>query len=221
MIKKKTDPEKVKRIRELAAEGNMTIREIANDVGLAEGTVAKYVADYRRETGTLLINQNRKHLPKELVAEILEHVKAGESYKSIAERFGVRVKAVQYHASKIGIKRRSYTEFTPKVEKCFEDASNADRSLCVRCIYRHKDKATNKGISPVGCDYLIHADEPRGCPVEVCDKFVEGERLTTDERTIAIAEAQKKNAQRKRLVKQATRNRADIRRVLEQIGKGD
>ena len=41
---------------------------------------------------------------------------------------------------------------------------------CWTCQYRHSDAG--------GCDYCIHTGKERGCDVKVCDKAVEGPRLT-------------------------------------------
>lgn len=58
-----------------------------------------------------------------------------------------------------------------------EVGRNKDRKLCVKCIYRGRDRSTVNG-----CDYIEYVGHSRGCSVEDCDKYVNGPRINKTSR---------------------------------------
>lgn len=64
-----------------------------------------------------------------------------------------------------------------------EKGFNEDRHLCWRCKYRAKNKGT-RGYGHAkgpGCDYFYQTLKMRGCYVEDCTRYEEGESLTVEQ----------------------------------------
>ena len=122
-------------------------------------------------------DQPEKKLEKETVAApgkmsreekskiIRPLIKKGLKNKEIAERTGIPLGTVNGLSGSI----RKELKNPAKVEM-IKSGDNSDRHKCRTCQYRHSDAG--------GCDYCIHTGKERGCDVEVCDKAVEGPRLT-------------------------------------------
>lgn len=122
-------------------------------------------------------DQPEKKLEKETVAApgkmsreekskiIRPLIKKGLKNKEIAERTGIPLGTVNGLSGPI----RKELKNPAKAER-IKSGDNSDRHKCRTCQYRHSDAG--------GCDYCIHTGKERGCDVEVCDKAVEGPRLT-------------------------------------------
>lgn len=122
-------------------------------------------------------DQPEKKLEKETVAApgkmsreekskiIRPLIKKGLKNKEIAERKGIPLGTVNGLSGPI----RKELKNPAKAER-IKSGDNSDRHKCRTCQYRHSDAG--------GCDYCIHTGKERGCDVEVCDKAVEGPRLT-------------------------------------------
>lgn len=122
-------------------------------------------------------DQPEKKLEKETVATpgkmsreekskiIRPLIKKGLKNKEIAERTGIPLGTVNGLSGPI----RKELKNPAKAER-IKSGDNSDRHKCRTCQYRHSDAG--------GCDYCIHTGKERGCDVEVCDKAVEGPRLT-------------------------------------------
>ena len=54
-----------------------------------------------------------------------------------------------------------------------EKGWNADRRGCRTCKYRARP--WNAERTNGGCDYILHKKQRRGCSVERCDKYENGE----------------------------------------------
>ena len=122
-------------------------------------------------------DQPEKKLEKETVAApgkmsreekskiIRPLIKKGLKNKEIAECTGIPLGTVN------GLSRPIRKELkNPAKAERIKSGDNSDRHKCRTCQYRHSDAS--------GCDYCIHTGKERGCDVEVCDKAVEGPRLT-------------------------------------------
>lgn len=92
-------------------------------------------------------------------------IKKGLKNKEIAECTGIPLGTVNGLSGPI----RKELKNPAKAER-IKSGDNSDRHKCRTCQYRHSDAG--------GCDYYIHTGKERGCDVEVCDKAVEGPRLT-------------------------------------------
>lgn len=122
-------------------------------------------------------DQPEKKLEKETVAApgkmsreekskiIRPLIKKGLKNKEIAECTGIPLGTVNGLSGPI----RKELKNPAKAER-IKSGDNSDRHKCRTCQYRHSDAS--------GCDYCIHTGKERGCDVEVCDKAVEGPRLT-------------------------------------------
>lgn len=122
-------------------------------------------------------DQPEKKLEKETVATpgkmsreekskiIRPLIKKGLKNKEIAECTGIPLGTVNGLSGPI----RKELKNPAKAER-IKSGDNSDRHKCRTCQYRHSDAS--------GCDYCIHTGKERGCDVEVCDKAVEGPRLT-------------------------------------------
>lgn len=122
-------------------------------------------------------DQPEKKLEKETVAApgkmsreekskiIRPLIKKGLKNKEIAECTVIPLGTVNGLSGPI----RKELKNPAKAER-IKSGDNSDRHKCRTCQYRHSDAS--------GCDYCIHTGKERGCDVEVCDKAVEGPRLT-------------------------------------------
>ena len=122
-------------------------------------------------------DQPEKKLEKETVAApgkmsreekskiIRPLIKKGLKNKEIAECTGIPLGTVNGLSGPI----RKELKNPAKAER-IKSGDNSDRHKCRTCQYRYSDAG--------GCDYYIHTGRERGCDVEVCDKAVEGPRLT-------------------------------------------
>ena len=122
-------------------------------------------------------DQPEKKLEKETVAApgkmsreekskiIRPLIKKGLKNKEIAERTGIPIGTVNGLSGAIRKELKN-----PLQAEIIKSGNNSDRHKCRTCQYRHSDAG--------GCDYCIHTGKERGCDVEVCDKAVEGPRLT-------------------------------------------
>lgn len=125
----------------------------------------------------LPLDQPEKKLEKETVAApgkmsreeksktIRPLIKKGLKNKEIAERTGIPLGTVNGLSGPIRKELKN-----PVQAKMIKSGDNSDRHKCRTCQYRHSDAGS--------CDYCIHTGKERGCDVEVCDKAVEGPRLT-------------------------------------------
>ena len=122
-------------------------------------------------------DQPEKKLEKETVATpgkmsreekskiIRPLIKKGLKNKEIAERTGIPLGTVNGLTGPIRKELKN-----PVNAEMIKSGDNSDRHKCRTCQYRYSDAG--------GCDYYIHTGMERGCDVEVCDKAVEGPRLT-------------------------------------------
>lgn len=122
-------------------------------------------------------DQPEKKLEKETVAApgkmtreekskiIRPLIKKGLKNKEIAERTGIPLGTVNGLSGPIRKELKN-----PVKAEMINSGDNSGRHKCRTCQYRHSDAG--------GCDYCIHTGRERGFDVEVCDKAVEGPRLT-------------------------------------------
>ena len=92
-------------------------------------------------------------------------IEKGLKNKEIAECTGIPLGTVNGLSGPIRKELKN-----PAEAERIKSGDNSDRHKCRTCQYRHSDAG--------GCDYCIHTGKERGCDVEVCDKAVEGPRLT-------------------------------------------
>lgn len=200
---------------------DLTGREVAKMLGIPNGTVNTWWYKYRKVNGITTTRNKKKAVKrsperkgKHLTQEELEQVKrlldCGMSDRRIAEIMDVNSKSIWRYRRKFGIK---CPERPIVIDE--EKGPNRDRHLCKKCVYRSKN--ASKDSQKVGCDYLLHTDNSRMCPVAVCDKFKRGDSLSALSRKNGQAERNYKMAHNRKLLKAAIEDRPDIQRVLEEI----
>lgn len=106
---------------------------------------------------------------------------SGADEKETARRLKLPIGAVRYYKKKRKVEEPLNIEKTNDLEKIeelfFEKPFNEDRHLCKKCIHRAKN-LSEKAVGRPGCDYVCNTDKERGCDVEICNKFEEGESLS-------------------------------------------
>ena len=118
-----------------------------------------------------------------------------------------------YIQEKIGMERIMSNGMKAKIyqyRRCTDiDIIFEDRHLCKRCIHRAKN-LSDKAAGRPGCDYICNTGEERGCDVECCNKFEEGESLSIVRQRIAQKKVRQKRleAEAKRQAMQAARGRS-------------
>ena len=69
---------------------------------------------------------------------------------------------------------KDYQKKNYKRKKREKKKTNGSRR-CERCVYR---TYIGESEQEIACYYIEHTGHRRGCPVENCDKYVEGDALT-------------------------------------------
>lgn len=201
---------------------DLTGKEVAKMLGIPEGTVHTWWNKYRKANGIITSRNDKKAVKrsperkgKHLTTEELEQVKrlleCGMSDRRIAEIVDVNSKSIWRYRRKFGINAPAEPVVIDE-----ERGPNRDRHLCKKCIYRSKN--AGKDSQKVGCDYLLHTDSTRMCPVAICDKFKRGDSLSALSRKKEQAERNYRMAHNRKLLKAAIEDRPDIQRILEEIG---
>lgn len=134
---------------------------------------------------------------------------SGAGEKETATRLRLPVESVRYYknirqdsgVTEVSNLEESLKELVPELS----NRNNEDRHLCRMCIHRAKN-LSDKAVGSPGCDYICNTDKERGCDVECCNKFEEGESLS-----LTRARIRQKKERQKRL--EAEAKRAAMRNV--------
>lgn len=201
-------------------DSDLTGKEVAQMLGVPEGTVSTWWRGYRLAHGleparrkkkyTRSQERKGKHLTTEELEQVRRLLESGMKDRRIAEIMDVNSKSIWRYRRKWKI---NCPEEPVKIDE--NKGPNSDRHLCKACIYRAKDTNGDKFVP--GCDYVIHEDESRMCPVDICDKFKRGPSLTAYKRTKEASERSFKRSIQKELLNAAIKDRPDIARVLDLV----
>lgn len=213
-----TEKEELKAKVESLYDSDLTGREVAQMLSIPVGTVHTWWRNYRivngiapaRKKKAFTRSQERKgkHLTQEELDQVRRLLECGMKDRRIAEIMDVNSKSIWRYRRKCGI---NCPEEPVKIDE--NKGPNSDRHMCKVCIYRAKDTNGDKFLP--GCDYVIHEDQSRMCPVAICDKFKRGSCLTALKRTKEASERSYKRSMQKELLNAAIKDRPDIARVLD------
>ena len=138
---------------------------------------------------------------------------SGAGEKETATRLRIPVESVKYYKRiRKDSERKSVSDLDEILKELVPEITNQeneDRHLCKRCIHRAKN-LSDKAAGRPGCDYICNTGEERGCDVECCNKFEEGESLSIVRQRIAQKKVRQKRleAEAKRQAMQAARGRS-------------
>lgn len=210
------------KIYKLADQG-VYVKDIAEAVGIAKGTVGGIVAKYRKANDSLMIRH--AHLTDGEKGQILAMAEAGYKYADICEAIGVGKNTVQRCVSNMGFRKMKPYEHKDDTQTRTK-GFNADRRLCYSCKYRNRDLVYKEGAKKTqsgypGCDYYIHEDVERGCAVEVCDRYQKGDSITRERAKQERKEEVRRNAltskECEKIARVLARKRPDIARALRAL----
>ena len=113
------------------------------------------------ETAETELEEETVDLPADNIEDkkekIRKLVEEGYTNREIADRTGIPFGTVGYHAARFRKKEK-------------EPVDNSDRHLCKTCKFRSSRPTVNS------CDYAGIMNHSRGCKVEECTKYENGER---------------------------------------------
>lgn len=149
------NPEFERAVREMEESAQPDPEEIIQAVYETQESITPPTEpEERMEEETIDLPADNIEDKKEKIWKLVEE---GYTNREIADRTGIPFGTVGYHAARFRKKEK-------------EPVDNSDRHLCKTCKFRSSRPTVNS------CDYAGIMNHSRGCKVEECTKYENGER---------------------------------------------
>ena len=149
------NPEFEQAVREMEESAQPDPEEIIQAVYETQESITPPTEpEERMEEETIDLPADNIEDKKEKIRKLVEE---GYTNREIADRTGIPFGTVGYHAARFRKKEK-------------EPVDNSDRHLCKTCKFRSSRPTVNS------CDYAGIMNHSRGCKVEECTKYENGER---------------------------------------------
>lgn len=149
------NPEFEQAVREMEESAQPDPEEIIQTVYETQESITPPTEpEERMEEETIDLPADNIEDKKEKIRKLVEE---GYTNREIADRTGIPFGTVGYHAARFRKKEK-------------EPVDNSDRHLCKTCKFRSSRPTVNS------CDYAGIMNHSRGCKVEECTKYENGER---------------------------------------------